>query len=81
MDATYELWDVDAGNIVGSFATRDEALTVVRTLLATYGRGYAQDLNLSRRDGDGPSRIVAMGEQLLELVDRLAHEPAATSSD
>jgi hypothetical protein len=81
MEATYELWAVDAGNIVGSFATRDEALNVVRALLDAYGRGYAQDLNLSHRDGDGPSRVVAMGEQLLELVDRRTREHAAAPSD
>ena len=68
MNDTYELWDIQTGNIVGSFATEDEGIEVVRTLLDSYGRAYAADLSLSRRDDDGVARVVAMGDQLLRLI-------------
>ncbi len=74
MDATYELWDVDAGNIVGAFASEDEGLDVAAALLATYGRDYANHLNLSHRDGAGGARVVAIGSRLIEMTERRAQE-------
>ena len=62
MARTYELWDVETGNIVGAFASEDDSVDVVRILLESYGRSYADDLTLSRRDGTGPSQIIAKGE-------------------
>ena len=78
METTYELWDVDTGNAIGSFATEDEGLEVVRTLLAAYGRGYVADLSLSRRQGTEPAQIVAIGEQLAQLSERPSR-PRATA--
>ena len=72
MDTTFELWDTETGNIVGSFATADESLALARTLLAAYGRDYANDLALSRRVGDGPAKVVARGEPLAVLAEQRA---------
>lgn len=69
-NATYEIWDVETANIVGFFATEDEALGTVGALLKSFGRAYADELTLSRRDGDGPSRIVATGDRLAEMAER-----------
>lgn len=70
MQTSYELWDTGAGNIVGAFVSEDEALEVVEVLLAAYGADYADELSLSRRDGDERSCVVARGDQLIETAAR-----------
>ena len=68
----YDLWDVESGNIVNTFDTEREALSVVRTLLSLNGQGYAGALSLGYEDDDGSMRIVAEGD---ELATRAASEP------
>ncbi|MEA2583640.1 MAG: hypothetical protein QOF33_1725 [Thermomicrobiales bacterium] len=67
MAITFELWDVDTGNIIGSFATQDESLEAVRRLLEAYGPGYAEDLDLTAREDTGTARNVASGDRLIAL--------------
>ena len=67
MDEWYELWDIDTGNMVGSFATEAEALMEVRGLLDVNGAGYVDDLALARRREDGGDPI-AQGSALARLV-------------
>jgi hypothetical protein len=75
MNTTFELWDIDSGNVVGSFSTEEDALEVVATLLQSYGRDYARQLALGRRDGIAPLQIVSAGEELLGAEGRDAPEP------
>ena len=63
MDAWYELWDVDTGNLVGTFASEADALAEVRGLLAVNGTSYADDLSLGRRLGGG-GELIAEGAEL-----------------
>jgi hypothetical protein len=63
----YELWDTDAGNMIGAFATEREALAEVRGLLAVNGADYADDLALARRREDGGDPI-AEGAELARLA-------------
>jgi hypothetical protein len=72
METSYELWDIGTGNIIGSFTSLDEGLDIVRHLIDSFGRGYAQELDLSRREGDEPGVTVAAGDQLIEMLDRRA---------
>jgi hypothetical protein len=72
MTASFELWDVGAGNVVGSFETEDEALDVVASLLDAYGPDYAGELTLSRRDEAGTSTLIATGKRLAESSGRRA---------
>jgi hypothetical protein len=53
----YELWDVDAGNLIGAFETERDALDEVRGLLDANGPEYAVDLALARRREDGGEPI------------------------
>ena len=76
MAITYELWDVDAGNIIGSFATKEESLAVVDRLLEAYGQDYAENLDLSLRDDSGSSRVVASGDVLIAMLERTDARPA-----
>lgn len=79
METTYDLWDLETGNAIGSFATADEGLEIVRTLLAAFGRGYSADLCLSRREGTHPAKVVAVGERLAVVAERRA-SPLANSA-
>ena len=62
---TYDLWDLESGNIVNTFGTEREALAVVRTLLELNGLEYAQSLSLGWEADDGRLGIVAEGEALV----------------
>ncbi len=68
MEMTYELWDVDAANTIGTFPSEEEAIGVVTTLLDAYGPGYANDLSLSLRAGNNQARVVAAGKQLIAMT-------------
>ena len=61
---SYDLWDVESGNIINTFETEREALHVVRTLLDLNGPEYAQALSLGFEGDDGSMRIVAEGDEL-----------------
>jgi len=72
---SYDLWDVESGNIVNTFETERDALAVVRTLLDLNGREYVQALSLGYEADDGSMRIVAEGDRLATM---LAESPPTT---
>jgi hypothetical protein len=73
MVAWYELWDVDTGNIVGTFASEAEALAEVRGLLAVNGSGYAGDLSLARKHAEG-GELIAEGDDLAQIAEAASRE-------
>ena len=77
MTAWYELWDVDAGNIVGTYTSEAEALAEVRGLLAVNGASYADDLSLGRRH-DAGGELIAEGHALARLAE--AEHPGRRSA-
>lgn len=76
MSAVYDLFDLDDGNIVGSYETEGDALAVVRAARRDHGETVATALSMIRIDEDGTETLVADG---VELV-RLAESRAARSS-
>ncbi len=72
---TYDLWDVGAGNIVGSFPTLDDCLVTVRGLLERFAEAYADELTISRRDGSGDAVVIATGQRLRGWAWHGAPEP------
>ncbi len=64
----YVMWDVETGNVVGDFATEDEALAVVRELLDDNAPDYVDALSLGRTDDDGGTRLVADGQGLASMA-------------
>lgn len=58
-DASFELMDVDAGNLVGSFA---------REAFAQFGEAGVTDLILVRVVADGDQQLVADGDGLLRRL-------------
>lgn len=69
---SYELWDVESGNIIKTYASEDEALVVVRNLVALNGPKYARALVLTFEDDNEDTSLVAKGMALSE------HAQAAT---
>ncbi|MGH2531882.1 MAG: hypothetical protein ACRDJW_06200 [Thermomicrobiales bacterium] len=70
MNVTYELWDVETGNIVGAFPTAADALDVVQTLLDAYGPDYSSELSLSERQDWKTARVIGSGQQLIERLEQ-----------
>lgn len=71
---TYDLWDSESGNIIGTFVTRDQALSVVREALACHGVAYAETLLLGQEDSRGRAKAIARGKELIQLA--RASDPA-----
>ena len=67
MNDRFELWDADAGNMIGVYDSQAEALAEVRDLLEANGMEYADDLSLARR-GDDSGELVAEGADLARLA-------------
>ena len=72
----YELWHDESGNIVNTYDTEDEALVVVRDLLALNGAEFARSLSLCFEDDDEEVTLIAKGPALLSLAE--ARTPAAS---
>jgi len=67
MATSYELIDYESGNLVGSYATEEEARAVVRQACVAEGRDAALGLGLIRvRDGN--QELVAEDHDLLPGV-------------
>src|SRR5262245_47917470 len=64
----YSLWDVDTGNCLGTFPTEEEVLSIVRALIEANGLSYADDLDLSIEEGEGPIWHVASGDTLMSIA-------------
>jgi hypothetical protein len=62
----YALWDVRTGNIINTYYTEDEALRVVRDLLALNGSDYGAVLSLSCEDKDENTTLIAKGQPLAQ---------------
>ena len=65
MATSFELMDLDSGNLVGSYRTLEEALEVVRDAFATYGQSGIDDLGLARVESSGSQECIAIGPELV----------------
>jgi hypothetical protein len=75
----YELWDYESGNLVGRYATQDEALLAVLETVALYGQEAANSLLVGfERKGRHPETI-AQGQLLIEQARALATAISAES--
>ena len=65
---TYEVWDMQTGNLVASFRLREEALALVRDAVEAHGEAYGLSLALVQEDEAGSTTTVAVADQLLDLA-------------
>ncbi len=77
----FELWDVDAGNLIGTYESEERALVVVRQALSANGADYAGALALGWEDDDGRSAVIAKGAQLAARAEHAATGEAVTVGD
>ena len=65
----YELWDMEAGNLMGAYPSEALALAEVRAGLAEDGEALWHEVGL-RVAGEGPgeSRRIALGDELIALA-------------
>lgn len=68
MVTSFELMDLDSGNLVGSYRTLEEALEVVRDAYSVYGRSGIDDLGLVRVETAGSQECIATGAELIDYV-------------
>jgi hypothetical protein len=65
---TFQLWEADSANLVGSYPTREAALAIVRDAVQTHGRDAVASLVLVREDARGRLSTIGEGEALVELA-------------
>jgi hypothetical protein len=68
MPTSFELMDLDSGNLVGSYHSLEEALEVVRNAYATYGQSGIDDLGLARVESGGSQESIAIGPELVSYA-------------
>ncbi len=77
---TYALWDLESGNLVGAYDTRDEALRVARRSIQQFGRESVAMLALAH-EGASHIRNIAQGEALADLAEHAEHASTAQASE
>jgi hypothetical protein len=65
MSATFALWDLDTGNLVGAYQTEAAALAAVRHSIERHGRPSVRGLALARETSRSV-RSIAQGDSLAE---------------
>ncbi len=63
-----ELFDLADGNLVGSYQSLEDALSIVRRAYDAHGWGGIQDLGLIQIEEDGSERLVAADRELAYLA-------------
>ncbi len=73
---TFQLWEAESANLVGSYESEDAALAIVRKAIEQHGREAIESLVLVHEETRGELSAVAEGAALADLA--LAHtSPAA----
>ncbi len=66
MEVRYEIWDTETGNLIGEFATEDEALDLVRYAIEDWGMDAAASLVMGYGEDNSVASQVIEGRALLE---------------
>jgi hypothetical protein len=77
--ATYELWDVDSGNVIGAYPSEKRALAAVASAVGRYGLSYADSLALIREDSRGSSKLLLSGAALSERAQQTTSDDITPS--
>ena len=64
---TYELWDLQTRNCLGTFSSRGEAFDAVRSI-AQEQPDLVMHLELAGEDADGAQLLKATGQELADLA-------------
>jgi hypothetical protein len=77
MTTAYELWEMTTGNLMDSFESQEEALSVVADAIRTYGPSYVDSIMLVLGSGD-ESRKIASGRELADWATKPVPGPSST---
>ena len=72
MARLYELWDGETGNLIGAYASEQDALAAVHDTVHRYGPAAATALALAVEDERGEGGLLASGADLIERADAVA---------
>jgi hypothetical protein len=70
MKDTYELWNTESSNLIGTYPTERAALRVVYDAIQRLGEGSVTVVALGREDESGRLVPVAQGAELVKLACR-----------
>ena len=70
----YRVFDTSINRLFGAFATEEDALALVRTLVGANGDDAADDLALGRERADGSFAAPLSGAALLARAEEVAPE-------
>lgn len=76
---TYELWDTDSSNLVGTYTTEEAALAIVRDSVVKHGPNVFRTIALGREDEQGELVPVAQGEELVRLAMSVGRKSSTSS--
>jgi hypothetical protein len=65
---TFQLWEAESANLVGSYPTQEAALAIVRDAVRTHGRDAVTSLVLVREDARGRLTTLGEGDGLVDLA-------------
>ena len=65
----YERWDRETANVIGDYATEDDALAIVRQSVHAFGAESAAILALAFADDEGESHPIAAGDVLIQRAE------------
>jgi hypothetical protein len=68
MRTTYQLWDTDDNNLIGTYATEWAALRVVREGVKAHGVEAFRTVALGDEESSGQLRLIAEGMDLVQLA-------------
>jgi len=71
-EIVFELCNTRSRNLLGTYASEDAALSVVRQLADDHGRAHGVRFAIGLEDAEGESRLIATGEELDLLAERRA---------
>lgn len=78
--ATYELWEMRSGNLVGSWETEADALSVIRRAVDRQEAESVASLSLLAEDANGETSVIAEGLPLVERARQLNLPPSQRSA-
>lgn len=65
---TFQLWETESANLVGSYLTEDAALAIVRDAIDQHGREIVDTLLLLQEEPGGRFTKIAEGLALVDLA-------------
>jgi hypothetical protein len=77
---TFELWDIESGNIVGAYAAEADALAVVQWAIGAQGQSYANALVLFLDDGGDIIKTLAGRAELVARAQGVRVTPVLGAS-